>query len=49
MELLDRYRWAMLNPRTIHPEFKEDILKEATQRLVNEPEPVARERMQRWL
>jgi hypothetical protein len=54
--LIDQYPWAMLFPLEIHPEFKEDVLAEATLRLSNDhpkyiwtPEDLKKEAMERWL
>lgn len=49
MGLLDRYPWAMLVPIEVHPDFKEDILVEATRWLIDDPSPSAKRRMQAWL
>jgi hypothetical protein len=49
MALMDRNPWAMLHPKMVHPEFKADVLVEATQRLMANPSPRTSQSLDRWL
>ena len=46
--LLDRFQWAKLIPIEVHAEFREDLLVEATRRLISDPSDHARRSMNRW-
>jgi hypothetical protein len=48
MALLDRYPWAMLNGRQVHPEFRARVWTEVKRRLDRESPDYADSRRRRW-
>ena len=48
VRLLDKYPWASLYPRTVHPEFADRILVEATRRLLAKHDRYAAKALDRW-
>jgi hypothetical protein len=49
LALMDRNPWAELHPRSVHPEFREEVLVEATRRLMEEPGVHSNRAISRWL
>jgi hypothetical protein len=46
--LLDRYPWVMLGAQQVHPEFRERVWAEVTQRLQEKSGPQAERGRERW-
>jgi hypothetical protein len=47
--MLDVWPWAMLVPIEVHPEFQDELLVEATRRLIGDSSSHAKRSMNRWL
>lgn len=48
MALLDRYPWATLGGREVHPEFQRQVWVEVSRRLKDQEDPQAQRALARW-